>query len=793
MGRLIALIVALVLGVVVAWREAQTPDPKPAAAPATEFSAGRAMADVGVIAARPHPVGSPENRQVRDYLVARMRALGLETYVRRDATFTTRERNGELRISGATVENVIGVLPGRDRRLPAVALMAHYDSVANSPGAADDATGVAAALEIARAIKAGGTPARDVMLIITDGEEVGLHGARAFFTQDPLAKRVGFVLNMEARGNGGRVQMFETGRGNGESVRLLHAAVRNPSASSLSTFIYEQMPNGTDFTLPKDAGLQGLNFAFIGRQFDYHSPTSTPANLDQGSLQEMGDQVLAVAAAAAKAETLPAKAPDLVYSQVPGGWKVGYPVLVGWLVLAAAAGLLALGVWRARRANELRWMDVARGAAALLFALLGAIAVLGFARRATGAGAGYFDQSYLLAQAGRWEAAVLLLGLGFLILAAATAARGRWLIAALPLAAGLGAFALDRSDLVSLIAGVAAGLVGLFAYWKPAARPGAWAGVLTLGALVTLALQVLAPTIAYVAAWPLLLGAIGAAATDMGVRRSAPAFALLALLAAGGLALAGGYAHTAYLSLDVMALQALPILMAALVLWPLAQPVEGAPPARLLGPVLLLAGAAVTLWVRFDDPWTVRHPRLSYVQYHVDQDAGRAWRVSQASTGGDWSRAVLTADGGAVSEQRHWMEARPYEAAPARTVQETPPAIAFGPQADGRFSLSVVPPPGARILALQLRPSVDVRIEGLGPKPLVLKAGKWNRIWWEAESAGVAIAFRAPAGAAMDVRYAATLERWPAAAKPLPPRPADVVPFHTSDSTVVTGSRRFTW
>jgi len=43
---------------------------------------------------------------------------------------------------------------------PAVALMAHYDSVPASTGASDDAAGVASALEIVRAIKARGVPAR---------------------------------------------------------------------------------------------------------------------------------------------------------------------------------------------------------------------------------------------------------------------------------------------------------------------------------------------------------------------------------------------------------------------------------------------------------------------------------------------------------------------------------------------------------------------------------------------------------------------------------------------------------
>jgi len=35
-----------------------------------------------------------------------------------------------------------------------------------------------------------------------------------------------------------------------------------------------------------------MNYAFIGRQFDYHSPSSTPEVLDQGALQHMGAEVL---------------------------------------------------------------------------------------------------------------------------------------------------------------------------------------------------------------------------------------------------------------------------------------------------------------------------------------------------------------------------------------------------------------------------------------------------------------------------------------------------------------------
>ncbi|MFX9054231.1 M20/M25/M40 family metallo-hydrolase, partial [Acinetobacter baumannii] len=79
------------------------------------------------------------------------------------------------------IENIIGVLQGTDPSLPAIALMAHSDSVPGSPGAADDAAGVSAVLEVVRALKAAGPHRRDVVVIITDGEEAGLLGARAFF------------------------------------------------------------------------------------------------------------------------------------------------------------------------------------------------------------------------------------------------------------------------------------------------------------------------------------------------------------------------------------------------------------------------------------------------------------------------------------------------------------------------------------------------------------------------------------------------------------------------------------
>ena len=147
----------------------------------------------------------------------------------------------------------------------AVALLAHYDSVWGSPGSGDDSLGVASALEILRAIKAKGVPARDVVVLFTDGEEIGLSGARDFWPRDGAAAHVGVVVNLEARGAGGRATMFERGAGNGAMMALFAKSVAHPVANSLSVMAYRRMPNDTDFTLVREKGLPGFNFAIMGR------------------------------------------------------------------------------------------------------------------------------------------------------------------------------------------------------------------------------------------------------------------------------------------------------------------------------------------------------------------------------------------------------------------------------------------------------------------------------------------------------------------------------------------------
>lgn len=73
----LALLVAIAAAVAVTLYQFVPPAVVTANAPATEFSAERAMEDVRMIAEESHPMGSSEHEEVADYIVDRLEELGI--------------------------------------------------------------------------------------------------------------------------------------------------------------------------------------------------------------------------------------------------------------------------------------------------------------------------------------------------------------------------------------------------------------------------------------------------------------------------------------------------------------------------------------------------------------------------------------------------------------------------------------------------------------------------------------------------------------------------------------------
>jgi len=256
-------------------------------APADVFSAGRARQVLQRLVGEgiPHPVGSRQNAIVRDRVIAEFRALGYTPVVERDLACSPYG-------SCAWVENVLATLPGRETA-GTVILNAHYDSVPAGPGAGDDATGVAAILEVARAMRTLPPPRHPVLFLIDDGEEAGLLGAEAFVGRHRAAD-FSAALVFEARGSSGRTLMFETSPGNRPLIDAYAESVPRPSTSSVYFSIYERLPNATNFTTFKREGFKGLAAAFIGDPAQYHTPLNRLENVPDGTLQHMGDTALGV-------------------------------------------------------------------------------------------------------------------------------------------------------------------------------------------------------------------------------------------------------------------------------------------------------------------------------------------------------------------------------------------------------------------------------------------------------------------------------------------------------------------
>lgn len=622
--RLALLFGSLTLALLLAVWTTQAPTPRPADAPQTAFSATRAMADIEQIARAPHPVGSAEHTRVRAYLNARLNQLGMEvseqTGALSPAAIKRLERaGGDPAAAGNRAINLIGVLPGQnqngDRSQPAVMLMAHYDTVIGSPGAADDSAGVASILEAVRAIKARGPVERDLVVLLTDAEELGLDGARVFFGGHPLRDRIGAVVNLEARGGGGRAAMFETGREAGPMVQLFRRAAARAdggtTATSLAAFMYERMPNGTDFTVPKDRGIGGLNLAFIGRPDQYHAANSTPANLDRGAVQHLGSQALEAADALLRAPRLPAKGENLVYSDVFGRWMVAHAQGTGWVLLVLAAALGGFAAWRARSRAGLTAGQVGLGVLDGLWLLTGGVILLQALRLLAGpmsSRAASPDVYYTLLRRLPWMEAGAVFAIAAMVLVLLIGARRTRPRAAAGAFAALTAAGLIMGGFSPAVLGLGVAAVVLSLWPGRAERSawGGWLGLIALGFVFGCALQGAAPEAALLFVWPVLLATTAAALAaliDPGLTRPLGLLPAAAATVLGGAWLLG-VGHFVFLGVGMdlpgaLALIALLVLLFARPLTP------GAKTARLVlfaAAACLIAGVGLNLSARLLAP-----------------------------------------------------------------------------------------------------------------------------------------------------------------------------------------------
>lgn len=219
-------------------------------------------------------------------VVAIRRADGL--YLRQQL-----DRRGTLRVSlrlNVTTEskasaNLEGILPGRGLATrPIIIVGAHYDSVANSPGANDNGSGVGLMLEMARVMAR--EQRAEFRFVAFGAEEVGLVGSRAYIERLTAAERARILamINFDMLAVGQGLMVAGSEDLVARTLRLAEQA-QIPRVTRLGSSVRTAQSDHTSFL---NAGISAI---FFHRPEDpnYHSGQDRAQFVSLAALQTAGN------------------------------------------------------------------------------------------------------------------------------------------------------------------------------------------------------------------------------------------------------------------------------------------------------------------------------------------------------------------------------------------------------------------------------------------------------------------------------------------------------------------------
>jgi hypothetical protein len=432
------------------------------------FSAARAQAHVQALAQAPRPAGSRTNARARDYLLARIRALGLEPEVQVDTVSATSwDWMSHAQVTVATARNIVVRKPGIARGGTVLA-MAHYDSAAETPGAADGGAAdggasAAALLETMRLLQAGPPLDNDLLFVFTDADAVQAMGARAFMQSHRWAKRVRAALRFDNAGNRGPLELIGAAHADGLTMDAWTRGAPQPQGSSFMAELYERLPQSAG-AAPLAAGtFPVLHFATTQGPLGWSGMHDLPQRLSSASQQHEGDTMLALLRRLGNANLAFASPPrGQVFFALPLAGMAHYDYVMIW-PLALLACALGTAACRAALRNRISGTDIADAMFSVVFVAI-------FATFAA-----YLCREALPVLQARYPAAVL-----------ADDGGARWQLAAFMLVPAAVFIALQRR-LQQRLGAAATAL-----------------GVLLVADLALVATCARAPGASYVLAWPLL-------------------------------------------------------------------------------------------------------------------------------------------------------------------------------------------------------------------------------------------------------------------------------------------------
>lgn len=319
--------------------------------PSGDFNAVRARRHLEQITSvGPRPVGSQENEVLTvGYLLKQIENIRVETAAGpHQLTVDVQRPTGTFSIDflgGFTsfydrVTNIAVRLEPKAGTQHLMLANCHFDTVANSPGASDDAVSCAVMLEVLHSLANQSTPLHHGVIFLFNGaEENILQASHGFITQHPWAKQVRAFINLEAAGVGGKEVVFQTGPENPWLVQAYVHAAKHPFASVVGQEVFQSgiIPSDTDFRIYRDFGnIPGIDLAFIENGFIYHTKYDTADRILTDSIQRAGDNILAVLRYLVTSEKLADSSEyrhgNMVFFDLLGVVVVAYPARVGTIL-----------------------------------------------------------------------------------------------------------------------------------------------------------------------------------------------------------------------------------------------------------------------------------------------------------------------------------------------------------------------------------------------------------------------------------------------------------------------------
>jgi len=262
--------------------------------------------DVGYLAAdllQGRATGTEGERLAAQYLVERFREVGLapgldSAWVQPfDFTYSPNPHAPPGEGTPRTGRNVVARLDRGAERT--IVIGAHYDGLgyggvgSRAPGdsaihngADDNASGVAALLEIARQLQDSDAQSHNVLFVAFSGEELGLYGSKHFVDAMPVpAERVSYMINLDMVGRLGperRLVVSGTGTSPAWSA-VLHAA------AAATNVTLAQDPSGLGASDHTSFYLEDIPAVhlFTGAHDDYHTPTDDSHRIDVDGLLDV--------------------------------------------------------------------------------------------------------------------------------------------------------------------------------------------------------------------------------------------------------------------------------------------------------------------------------------------------------------------------------------------------------------------------------------------------------------------------------------------------------------------------